>query len=756
MRTLFLITPLTLIGLAAACSTSDAGPQTTPGTGGTCDVRAALAAGRCTSCHAPPSPAGRLDLTLDAKALGTALLDAPSTTTACAGRRLVDSRDAEASVLLTVVDHGLRAKGQACALTMAPGTPTNVDGLGPGDLACLTSWVKDVVAGKGGEPFEPVPLPSALSKLKLLVHGGALTEAELSAATADSGAIRGLVDGWTRSPEFAPKLRTFLSTALQQDSVGAAKESLGFPTPHFTPSDAIRDAIARSFVDTAMQIVSSGAPFTEVVTTHRRSLTTAELVLLGYSDQTSDQIASAKYKVRIVAPAKKNGVPATLKKVDNVWELGGAADAQQLSDGCRVESGKGPIPDPQTLGSEQFLSLLFGRVRCHGGPATSDLKYPAPVSPADHADARAVTLETSAGTAPDFKDLAALRALPSGATVRVRFPRPGFFGTSVFLDNWPTNQDNSFRVTLGQTLAVGLGATFSIGDPTPASTEGIDTAHASPESPCYGCHRRLDPMRPFFANGMDPSYRASSAPPKPATFSFFGASRTGSTADDLALAIVEHPRFATAWVLRICGWATSRACSDAEPYVADLAKGFRESNWDFRKLMVDTLSSPLVTGLSGTPLSVRPEVSIARRRHLCAALTVRLGSLVEASGVCSKARDALARGIPDDAFARGQVDLVQTSTPGMFHAAGLERLCVALAPAAVAARFPSNDANTSTTKLVEELMGLPKNHPRHDAAIAALRTHLSEVVAAGGTQDESMQSAFVAACTSPDVSGAGL
>ena len=63
MRTLFLITPLTLIGLAAACSTSDAGPQTTPGTGGTCDVRAALAAGRCTSCHAPPSPAGRLDLT---------------------------------------------------------------------------------------------------------------------------------------------------------------------------------------------------------------------------------------------------------------------------------------------------------------------------------------------------------------------------------------------------------------------------------------------------------------------------------------------------------------------------------------------------------------------------------------------------------------------------------------------------------------------------------------------------------------------
>jgi hypothetical protein len=760
MRTAFLLFPLTLVGLVAACDASDATdpipPAPSPNGGGSCDVKAAFAAGRCISCHSGAAAAARLDLTLETKALGDAVLDVPSNTATCAGRRLVDSRDPDASVLLTVVDHSLRERAGSCALTMAPGTATATDGLGPEGLACVKSWVKELTTGKGEEPFEPVPLSSALEKLKLLVHGGAVTEAELETATQDPNKIHDLVEGWTKTPEFQVKLRSFLGTALQQDSIGAVKESLGFPTAHFTPSELLRGAISRSFVDTAVELVSSGAPFTQVVTTHRRSLTTAELVLLAYSDQTSAEIEAASYKVRIVAPAKKNGVPATLTKVGNVWELGGAADAQELADGCRIVPGKGDIPDPQVIPSDQFLAMLFGRVRCRGGGATGDLRYPAPVTVADHADSRPVSLETTKGTVLDFKDLASIRAISGGSAVKLRFARPGFFGSAVFLDNWPTNQDNSYRVTLNQTLTVGLGSTFSIGDPTASSGSGIDTAHAAPETPCYGCHRLLDPMRPFLSNGMDPTYRVSSGTPKQATFAFFGSSKTGSTADDLALAIVEHPRFATAWVLRVCSWANSRACSEAEPGVADLAQSFRASGWDFRKLLVDTLSSPLVTGLSGSTLSVRPDVSIARRRHLCAALRVRLGAVVETSGVCSNARDALARGIPDDAFARGQVDLVQTSTPGMFHAAGLERLCQALAPAAVTAQFPASDVAGSTTKLVEGLMGLPKNHPRHDAAIAALRSHVTDVTAAGGSVDQSMQSAFVVACTSPDVSGAGL
>ncbi|HPH66530.1 MAG TPA: hypothetical protein PLF40_12325, partial [Kofleriaceae bacterium] len=118
--------------------------------------------------------------------------------------------------------------------------------------------------------------------------------------------------------------------------------------------------------------------------------------------------------------------------------------------------------------------------------------------------------------------------------------------------------------------------------------------------------------------------------------------------------------------------------------------------------------------------------------------------------------DDLSRGIADDAFARNQPDFVQTSRPGTFHAAGIERLCETLASRAVNTLFPADDVTSSTTKLVEQFMGLPANHSRHAAALAALSSHVADVVAAGGTPGQAMQSAFVVACTSPDVSGAGL
>jgi hypothetical protein len=692
--------------------------------------------------------AAGLDFTLDEKTLGAQLLDAESSATACAGRRIIDSREPEASVLLSAVDHTRREASGACALTMPPGTTG--DGLPPADIACLASWVKDLTAGKQPEPFEPVSMATALAKLKLLVHGGAVTDAELTGATADPNTVRDLVEGWTKTPEFAVKLRSFLGTALQQDSVGAMKETLGFPTAHFTPSEMLRAAVARSFLDTAMDIVQSGAPFTEVVTSHKRSITTAELLLLAYSDQTSNEIDATNYKVRFVGPDKKGNTPATLTKNGDVWELGGAAQPGQT---CRVQPGKGAIPDPQIMPSPQFLAMLFGRVQCRG---KGDLKYTGPVTPADHTDARAVSLETTQGKALDFTDVASLRAIKAGAAVRLHTPRPGFFSASVFLDNWPTNKDNAFRVTLNQTLMVALGSTFSMSDPTQNAMTGIDQEHAAPETPCFSCHRLMDPMRPFLSNGLDSFYRTSGSPAEMGTFAFFGSTTTGTSAEDLAQAIIHHPRFATAWVLKICSWANSRACSEAEPGVAELAQGFQSSGWDFHKLLVDTLSSPLVTGLSGTALSIQPEASITRRRHLCAELQVRLGAVVDSSGACNSAEDDLARSIPDDAFARNQPGFVQLSSPGMFYAAGVERMCEALAPAAVKSLFPSSDVPGSAKKLVESFMGLPPSHPRHDAAVTALAAHCADVIAAGGTKDQAVESAFVVACTSPDVTGAGL
>lgn len=740
------------LGALFACSqpspgSADAGPIAPPGS---CDVPAMLTAAKCTACHSGTMKSAGLDFTVDQATLAAQLLDLSSSATACAGHRVIDSRDPATSTLLTATSHAHRQVPTACSLVMAPGNPPDTDALAQADVACLETWVNTLTVGRTSDSFEAVPLPDALAKLKLLVHGGPVTATELATATADPNTIPTLVDGWTKRPEFIPKLRSFLGTALQQDSVGAAKETLGFPTAHFSPSDALRSALARSFVDTATDLVLSGSSFTQVVTTHQRSLTTAELVLIAYANQTSAEI-EVPFKVRFVGPAKVPKVPATLTKVGDVWELSGAADDGQT---CRLQPpNKGDIPDPQIMSSAQFLAMLFGRVQCRG---PKDLVFAGPVTLADHDDARVVSLETTTGTAVNFTEVAKLRALQKGASIRLRSPRPGFFGTSVFLDNWPTNKDNAFRVTVNQTVAVALGTTFSMGDSTPNAAEGIDAKHAEPSSPCYRCHRLLDPTRAFLSNGMDTSYRVQTAPPAPATFAFFGASRTGATADDFARALVEHPRFATAWVLRVCSWANSRACTENEPGVADLAASFRASGYDFRKLVVDTLSAPLVTGLSGSILSVAPAVSITRRRHLCAALQVRLGHLVDDSGVCSSAPDALARGVPDDAFARNQPEFIQTSDPGMFHSAAMARVCEALAPVAVTQLFASSDVAGSTKKLVEVLMGLPPNHPRHNGVVASLAQHVSEVVAQGGTADEAMQSAFVVACSSPDVSGAGL
>jgi hypothetical protein len=46
---------------------------------------------------------------------------------------------------------------------------------------------------------------------------------------ADPAALRALIEGWVERPTFEAKLHTFLSTALQQDFVGALEDQLDKP-----------------------------------------------------------------------------------------------------------------------------------------------------------------------------------------------------------------------------------------------------------------------------------------------------------------------------------------------------------------------------------------------------------------------------------------------------------------------------------------------------------------------------------------------
>jgi hypothetical protein len=263
----------------------------------------------------------------------------------------------------------------------------------------------------------------------------------------------------------------------------------------------LRQTLGSSFVRTASDIVANGRPFTEVVTTRTWSVSTAELVLLAFADLTEAELA-VPFKIRF-----KTGAAPSLTKVADVWEIGGILPAGQV---CKVSQGPGAATEVQDMTPSRFLGMLFGRIPCFGS-TFGDLRFAAFVGQAEHADARTVTFSKGPRPQIPFHDVARLRALPAGATLALRLPRAGFATTPVFLDNWQTNADNQFRVSLNQTLAVALGATFSMGDPTPSPGFGVDEAHAPSSSACFDCHRLMDPMRPFFGNAFDTSYRARAA-----------------------------------------------------------------------------------------------------------------------------------------------------------------------------------------------------------------------------------------------------
>ena len=45
-----------------------------------------------------------------------------------------------------------------------------------------------------------------------------------------------------------------------------------------------------------------------------------------------------------------------------------------------------------------------------------------------------------------------------------------------------------------------------------AGAAAVEEEHADPGSVCYSCHVMLDPMRNYFANEFEPTYRARQSP----------------------------------------------------------------------------------------------------------------------------------------------------------------------------------------------------------------------------------------------------
>ena len=138
-------------------------------------------------------------------------------------------------------------------------------------------------------------------------------------------------------------------------------------------------------------------------------------------------------------------------------------------------------------------------------------------------------------------------------------------------------------MTINQTLITALNhafdGTLSIAPPSMAA---VDAEHAPPTSACYGCHIDLDPMRQFFRQTYTVHYSMQKDPNEtsiPGMFAFDGVSMTTTNGIyDLGAQLAKHPLLASAWVEKVCTYATDaflrphrpRVCAYREPVQSQL------------------------------------------------------------------------------------------------------------------------------------------------------------------------------------------
>ena len=225
-----------------------------------------------------------------------------------------------------------------------------------------------------------------------------------------------------------------------------------------------------------------------------------------------------------------------------------------------------------------------------------------------------------------FYDVLTLR---NADTVLTRLPRVGFFTTNAFFENWQTNEDNQFRVAVNQSLLTGLHMTFASSEPTePLNLEAIDESHTADMPTCYGCHRQLDPMRYYFSKSYNVRYQRPFGEgeterilePLTPSFAFLGRRNEGGDLRRFGRMIAEHPRFASAWVQKLCHYANSSACNERDPRFREITRRFAEGGFNFKEMMVSLYASALVSQREALqePNETEGLISVTRRQHLCA------------------------------------------------------------------------------------------------------------------------------------------
>jgi hypothetical protein len=648
-------------------------------------------------------------------------------------------------------------------------------------------------------PFEATSPSSYTAKVKDLLTGLPPTSDELAAVTSDGKALRGLIDGWMATPEFQTKMLAFFRNAFQQaqvdgtallDQLGGRALATNGPT-----QQRLLVNIQESFPRTAWQLVAAGQPFNGAITTNQYMVTTALASFLAFLD---DRYVDDKAKVtsRWAAANPKLTVTAASDLTIPLADSMDPTNANYLKISTGVAMPNCVNPERSFTGQDapfQLYSMLMGHVDTDklAPDATSCRAFnitPA-FTDADFADWHLVTMRapkaatTTAGPAEattTFYDLPTLRAAKE---LVVNVPRLGFFSTPAFFANWSTNTSNLYRVTMNQTLIVALNHSFDGSNSTvPVSETGLDAEHASPGTACYACHQTLDPMKQLLTQSFSLFYHQQTDATKAAqtgVFTYDGVSQVESGAGALASSLANHPAFATAWAQKLCFYADSAACSEDDPEFQRVVAAFQTSHLDWKTLVRELFSSPLVTGATDTKTydDRGMPVSVARLAHYCGALELRLG-ISDPCGVSglpglSNAQNqiaTLAHGLPSDGYSRGAETPVLPTDSSLFFRSGTENICrhladqmvdVAAAPTAtpprLASKYKSTAPDAAIADFVATLMGLPDGDPRAADAKQVLTGHYQSALATTGIKAvDALKSTFVLACTAPSTISVGL
>jgi hypothetical protein len=687
-------------------------------------------------------------------------------------------------------------------------------------------------ADAGSTPFDAVQANSYVRKVKNLLTGLAPTDAEIAAAT-NSAALAALIDGWMATPQFEPKMLKFFRNVFQQSQFAVADWEFqlrmrpgAFDLPYAEYGDQafplmfqnLQEGIAR----TAFDYVQTGQPLTNILTTNTFMMTTGLMSLYLQVEMPYD-IHTFNWQFN---QGTRPDIADTLNPSSPNYMVWGYAapttvsfpEVTQQKDGVKCEGSTTISTFP---GNTNLYNVLLGVVpRDTDGTTITCFEHAiAPYfTPQDQSDWRLVTLRPlNAGETELLAyDLPSIRDVPAGGSLGLQAQRVGFFSTPAFAAVWNTSESNSHRVTVNQALLAALGEGFTSVDvslpPVPATSNGTDSVHSVSGSVCATCHTYLDPMTVFwntlYSYNDVPTASVFPAKAMPGGFSFANVNATGNSLTQFGAFLgqvtdvdpggqINLNRFAFNIANQLCFFANSAPCGEDDELFRQIVLDFQNANYDFKTLVRELLSSPIVTASANTQTFVDNggvTVSISRREQFCDALSNRLGiadlcnidmPTPDGTDVHNAAQNVtrLAGSISVDEFSRGSEIPVTPTTPNLFFRGAVELVCEDLATQLVDATggpYASTSQATITSaiqNMVSTVMGYPPSDPSYAPAVSILQQHYAAAIApattalgapfpvapattapsgGGATPTNALRSTFVAACESPTSVSIGL